>query len=116
MEGYKGMDVTQGEVKNRLLAYIDLAIPQTGDLKARQWEELRRKLTALLEGINRAIHGNADRDAITQALCELASMSAVLLRLNPEMARNAYFAFSESIVRFFKEAGGHRQERTPAEQ
>lgn len=99
-EKYKGMDVTRNEFKNRLLAYVDKAIPEEEAGKAERWNHLRKELGRVLDEVNAAVHGSPDKTRISKALSDLASLSQVLLQLNPEMARNPYFAFSESIHNF----------------
>lgn len=39
---YKGMDVTSSEFKNRLLAYVDLAIPAEDLCKTERWDQFRK--------------------------------------------------------------------------
>jgi len=103
-EKYKGMDVARSEFKNRLLAYIDQAIPDEETRKAERWAELRKELGRVLDEVNAAVHGTPNKARVSKALSDLASLSAVLLQLNPEMARNPYFAFNESINNFLKDA------------
>ncbi|GAO35310.1 hypothetical protein SCT_0695 [Sulfuricella sp. T08] len=102
-EMYKGMDVTRNEFKNRLLAYIDQAIPDQETGKAERWKQLRKELGLVIDETNAAVHGTPDKTRVSKAISDLASLSAVLLQLNPEMARNPYFAFNESITNFFKD-------------
>jgi len=103
-EKYKGMDVSRNEFKNRLLAYIDQAIPEEEAGKAERWDQLRKELGRVHDEVNAAVHGTPDKPRVSKALSDLACLSAVLLQLNPEMARNPYFAFNESITNFLKEA------------
>lgn len=101
-ELYKGMDVRKGEFKNRLLAYIDQAISDEEPEKLERWDQLRRELGRVLDEVNSAIHGTRDKARVSKTISDLSSLSAVLLQLNPEMARDPYFAFNENITRFFK--------------
>jgi hypothetical protein len=103
-ERYKGMDITRNEFKNRLLAYIDQAIPDEETGRTERWDQLRKELGRVLDEVNAAVHGTPDKTRVSKALSDLASLSAVLLQLNPEMARNPYFAFNESITNFLKKA------------
>jgi len=103
-ENYKGMDVTRNEFKNRLLAYIDQAIPEDEIGKSERWKQLRKELGEVLDEVNAAVHGTPEKLRVSKALSDLASMSVVLLQLNPEMARNPYFAFNENITNFLKDA------------
>lgn len=104
VEKYKGMDVTRNEFKNRLLAYIDQAIPNEETGKTERWNQLRKELGRVLDEVNAAVHGTPDKARVSKAISDLALLSAVLLQLNPEMARNPYFAFNESITNFLKDA------------
>lgn len=103
-EKHKGMDVTRNEFKNRLLAYIDQAIPDEETGKTERWNQLRKKLGRVLDEVNAAVHGTPDKPRVSKALSNLASLSAMLLQLNPEMSRNPYFAFEESITNLLKGA------------
>jgi len=103
VEKYKEMDVTKNEFKNRLLAYIDQAIPDAETGKAERWKQLRKELGRVLDEVNAAVHGTPDKTRVSKAISDLASLSAMLLQLNPEMARNPYFAFNENITNFLKD-------------
>lgn len=100
---YKGMDVTRSEFKNRLLAYIDQAIPDEETGKAERLNQIRKELGRVLDEVNAAVHGTPDKSRVIKTISDLASLSAVLLQLNPEMARNPYFAFNANITNFLKD-------------
>lgn len=102
-EKYNGMDVTRKEFKNRLLSYIDQAIPDEETGKIERWKKLRKELVRVVEEVNVAVHGTPEKTRVSKAISDLASLSTVLLQLNPEMARNPYFAFNERRTIFFKE-------------
>ena len=102
-EKYKEMDVTKNEFKNRLLAYIDQAIPDEETEKTERWNQLRKELGRVLDEVNAVVHGTPNKTRTSKALSDLASLSTVLLQLNPEVARNPYFAFDESFTNFLKD-------------
>jgi hypothetical protein len=97
---YKGMDLTSSDFKNRLLAYVDLAIPAEDSQKTERWDQFRKDLSRVLDEINGAIHGTPEKDRVTKALSDLAVLSSALLQLDPERARDPYFAFSQNITNF----------------
>lgn len=101
-ELYKGMSVERNQYKNRLLAYIDRAIPESTENKSELRDEFRVEIDHLIDTTNKGLHAEATAEEIGQLIGDLTLVAARVLRLNPELARNPYFGFSKKIDEFFR--------------
>lgn len=108
---HKGRRVTQDKHKNRLWAYIDNAIPPTVE-RANRVAELGQPVDRLFEEVNKVLHGSQDKERVIEMFCDLAKLTLQLLVLNPENARQPYYAFEKNITLFFNQVVEGIRKRT----
>jgi hypothetical protein len=99
---FHGREVTTNKFKNRIWAYIDSSIPNDAPNRSARVETLEKELRRLVEEVNaRAVHSDTpEKQRLNKALSDLARFSVALLQLNPETARQPYFAFQNKIIQF----------------
>ncbi len=95
---YKGKKVGSGQYKNRIWAYVDSNVEDADNLKV-----IGLQVDRLVEEFNAGLHSDRDRNQMLSTLVQLASLTAILLSLNPSEARKPYYAFEERILEFMKD-------------
>lgn len=102
-EPYKGREVTRDKYKNRLWAFVDLALPASESERATKFTALGKEIDRLIKEFNAAIHGNPDNDRVGQAYGDLAKFTVKLLSISPDMVRKPYYAYQKSLNEFMKQ-------------
>lgn len=103
-ELHNGRSVTKDKFRNRLWAFIDLAISTSIDNRE---EEARRRgleVDRLINEVNAILHGTPDKTRALRILFDLAKLSINLLQLDPASTRRPYDAFNENIVKLLQES------------
>jgi flagellar biosynthesis regulator FlaF len=99
-ESYQGRDVSQAAYRNRIWAFISDNV--AGDQE--RINALGRELDRVDLEFNAGLHGDREKERILRALADAGTLTAAILALNPEAARNPYFAHTKSLREFFSKA------------
>lgn len=94
---HRGHKVGKKEYRNRIWAYVADNVSNAERVK-----KVGAEIDRLVEEFNAGLHGDRDKDRMLLALSATASLTAVLLALNPSQARKPYYAFEKQIIDFMK--------------
>jgi hypothetical protein len=106
-KSYNNRPVGKQQYKNRLWAFITDNIHEAARVKL-----VGKELDRLVDEFNAGLHGDGTKERMLKALCETASLTSILLALNPEDARKPYYAHKGRMFDFFREAFGIQEERS----
>lgn len=104
---HNGINVDASHYKNRLRAFVADNLDGTDPLIAQIYSEIDR----LVEEWNGGVHGNRTKDRMLRALADVSQLSAGLLALSPEAARQPYGPFLPAIDRFLAHSRPERDEQ-----
>jgi hypothetical protein len=108
-ELYNGRKVGTAEYRNRIWAFI----ADNSGTDKEQLNALGKEADRLIEEFNAGLHGTQAKDRVLHAIVDGAKLTAALLALSPEKARQPYFAYRKRIIEFFTEL--RRQHERQAE-
>ncbi len=100
-ELHNGRKVGKEQYRNRIWAYVSDNVTDIERVK-----QIGAEIDKLVEEFNAGLHGDRDKERMLVALSEAASMTAVLLAINPSKARKPYYAFEKRIFDFMKDSLG----------
>lgn len=100
---FKGRDVSAAKFKNRIWAFIDIALPATSLSRDEDLRSLGREADRLIEAVNALLHGNPDAASARRVFADLAQLTVALLQINPSGVRQPYRGFERRLMAFLKE-------------
>ncbi|WP_332768708.1 hypothetical protein [Phenylobacterium sp.] len=86
--------------RNRLWAFIE----DNTRNDVERLKSLGAEVDRVVEELNGGLHADRAKERVAQGIADAATLTAELLALNPEAARNPYLAYSESIFAFARRA------------
>lgn len=98
-ESYNGRDVGAGKYKNRIWAFVADNVTDKDHV-----QKIGKEYDRLTDEFNAGLHGDRTKVAMLRSFAEAASLTLVLLSLNPSEARKPYYAYREQMLAFFKDA------------
>lgn len=101
-----GRKVGRAEYKNRLWAYIKIALQAESKPVEPTLTRLGKEADRLIERFNAGLHANMSQKAVELALSDLARWLSEVLDISPSQARKPYLAFEQEMKDFARSAAG----------
>ncbi|HEY5305419.1 MAG TPA: hypothetical protein VIJ52_01945 [Pseudolabrys sp.] len=102
-EQFEGRLVTKERYRNRLWAYLKLAMIRTGKFEEQAFSSMGKEVDRLIELFNSALHDRITKDRITEALIDLVSWIRAVADLDRRGFRQPYLAYRGELVSFARE-------------
>ncbi|WP_143136081.1 hypothetical protein [Burkholderia ubonensis] len=99
---WKGRKVGKLQYKNRLWAYIDVALPSTINDRQKILEGMGRESDRLVDMFNAGLHAGPTREKVEIAFRDLVIWLSNLIEINPAEAVKPYLAYGGAISDFLK--------------
>ncbi|RZJ44189.1 MAG: hypothetical protein EON87_10495 [Brevundimonas sp.] len=101
-----GRKIGRAEYKNRLWAYIKLALQAENKPTEPTLTRLGKEADRLIERFNAGLHANMSQKTVELALSDLARWLSEVLDISPSQARKPYLAFEQEMSDFVRPADG----------
>ncbi|MBQ8140186.1 MAG: hypothetical protein IJ038_00635 [Clostridia bacterium] len=98
-EKHNGRSVRKAEYKNRIWAYIETSVKESGD-ELEKIEAMGKETDRLIDLFNSAIHGERSKETILKGFADLAKLSLLLLSLQPIYSKDPYSAYRKKFEEF----------------
>ena len=98
----KGRDVGRDKYKNRLWAYIEDTLAETGLGDSSMLARLGKEADRLVDLFNSGLHHDPERGKVEAAFRDLVIWLTKAIQISPTHARKAYLAYEDEIGRFMR--------------
>lgn len=98
----KGRDVGRDKFKNRLWAYIEDTLAETGLEDSSMLLRLGKEADRLVDLFNSGLHSHPERGKVETAFRDLVIWLTKAIQISPTHARKAYLAYEDEIGRFMR--------------
>jgi hypothetical protein len=98
----KGRDVGRDKYKNRLWAYIEDTLAETGLDDSSMLPRLGKEADRLVNLFNSGLHHDPERGKVEAAFRDLVIWLTKAIQISPRHARKAYLAYEDEIWRFMR--------------
>lgn len=98
---WKGRKVGPAQHKNRLWAYVESALPASGEA-ADRLSILGKEGDRLIDLFNAGLHASATRHDVELALRDLIMWLSAVININPAMARDPYQPYGDDVAAFWQ--------------
>lgn len=95
--------------KNRLWAFVE---GHTSNDPNRR-KEIGNEIDRVVKELNGGLHADQTKERVAQSICDAAVLTATLFALNPEVIRNGYLAYTESLVAFARQLISQNEHISP---
>lgn len=100
-ETLKGRKVGKAEYRNRLWAYIEATLDESGLSVEKMLPQLGKETDRLVDLFNSGLHASPTQEKLEEAFRALMIWLSSVIDLSPQKVRKPYLAYEESILQLF---------------
>lgn len=101
---WNGRKVGRAQYKNRLCAYIELAVAKSTIADENEFVRLGKEADRLIDLFNSGLHSDPAAQNVEAAFSSLVIWLAELIELSPESVRRPYLAYEDELQQHFLSA------------
>ncbi|WP_131721631.1 hypothetical protein [Xanthomonas sp. NCPPB 1128] len=108
---WKGRKVGAAQYKNRLWAYVEQALEASGNASERL-VPLGKEADRLVDLFNAGLHAAPTKQKVELAFRDLIIWLSVVIKINPEMARDPYEPYGDELASFWNSVVSRHNDET----